>query len=787
MDVAELVALGGLLHDVGKPVQRAGIYPADHSEQGATFLRNLTAKTRKPEYELLALFAEFHHRGNMRDEEIRNRIREVSPGRFGLSEEDVFRAIWLVYEADNLSSSERESSDSEFYRFRPLSSIFNRELEYPVKTVEFKGGEGLPVPGREVRPSRGAYEKVVSGLKEGLTSSEPKVDRLMPVLEKYLTFVSSVTKEGNVISLYDHMKMTSAIALAMFHAGCTAEDVKSGRCRREKRFLLIEGDFSGIQDFIYGVSDKGTLKYLRARSAYLELIGWDVVLELLSRLNLTMANVVFNAGGHFLIVAQNTPEAAKALESLRKHVAEWLYREFEDKLYLAIEWEPVSGEELGRRNNINLFDEARKRLKRRLTIKKLRRFSEVEGLFSTPSTSRLEECAVCGREAPAEELEPFKLSDDPDVKACRKCNELAELGKDLPRLRGFVLDVRGREGESMVRGPFRYVLPYRRDEQIPRGEFLLLKNSLDPLQDIPTEMVFVPYLVADHFKEGEQGGIITFKGLAENSIGAKRIGVLKGDVDDLGNFFSSMDSLSKLATASRFMDYFFKAYIDEIIRGKFGDVIGEVPSLRDWPDKPDIMVVYAGGDDFFIVGSWDQVLELTFKVREAFRAYTGGSLTLSAGLGNFSEKTPIYRMAEVVGERLETAKDERKEKDSLMVMGRSRPEDGNHPLSCRWRQYEGLWRSYAPRIYVGNGKLKRPLDSKRGLLMRLLELRELYVRNPNDVRWAYLTAYMLGRHKLSESFPELVGMDAEAATKGEPQPIYWIDVVLKVILMAVRR
>ena len=787
MDVTELVALGGLLHDVGKPVQRAGVYSGDHSKQGAQFLRDVARESGREEYAVLSLFSEFHHRGNMNDGEIMNRIREASPERFELSEEDVFRAIWLVYEADNLSSAERESSDGEFYRFRPLSSIFNRELEYPVKPVEFEGSEGLPVPGKDVKPSKGAYERIVNGLREGLTSSEPKVDRLMPVLEKYLTFVSSVTREGNVISLYDHMRMTSAIALAMFRSGCTVEDVKSGRCRREKRFLLIEGDFSGIQDFIYDVSGKGTLKYLRARSAYLELIGWDVVLEILSRLKLTLANVVFNAGGHFLIVGQNTPEAVEALESLRRHVAEWLYHEFEGKLYLAIEWEPVSGEELGRKNDTNLFAEARSRLKRKLTIKKLRRFSEVEGLFSTPPAGRLEECAVCGREVPAGELEPFRLGDDPNVKACRKCNELAKVGEDLLKLRGFVLDVQGREGESIIRGPFRYVLPCSRDKPIPRGEFLLLKNSLDPPRDIHTGMVFVPYLVADRFKKGRQGGIATFEELAMASTGTERIGVLKGDVDDLGNFFSSMDSLSKLATASRFMDYFFKAYMNGIVDGKFGDVIGEIPSLREWPDKPDIVVVYAGGDDFFIVGAWDQVFELAFRVRETFRAYTGEGLTLSAGLGYFSEKTPIHRMADVVSERLDVAKDEREEKDDVMVIGRSRPEDGNHPLSCRWRQYEELWRSYAPRVYAGNGKLRKPFDSKRGLLMRLLELRELYVRNPNDVRWAYLTAYMLGRHKLSDSFPELVGVDAEAVEKGEPQPIYWIDVVLKVILMAVRR
>jgi hypothetical protein len=137
-------------------------------------------------------------------------------------------------------------------------------------------------------------------------------------------------------------------------------------------------------------------------------------------------------------------------------------------------------------------------------------------------------------------------------------------------------------------------------------------------------------LVADYFKK-KNSRMMTFEELANASTGAERIGVLKGDVDLLGNFFRSMDSPSKLATASRFMDYFFKVYLNQLIDGKFGYIAGKVPSLREWPEKPDITVVYAGGDDFFIVGAWDQVFELAFRVREAFRTYTGDGLNLIYG------------------------------------------------------------------------------------------------------------------------------------------------------------
>ena len=782
MEIHELVALGGLLHDIGKPVQRAGLYSGDHSAQGALFLRELARSTGRAEYELLALFSEFHHYEHMKNEEnMRAKIREVSPERFGLTEEDVLKALWIVYEADNLSSAEREGSGGEFYVFRPLTSVFGRDLKYPLGTLKFDESSDLPMPAKDVRISGEHYRDLVKAMATELLETPLKIDRVMPVLEKYLTFVSSVTLSGNTISLYDHMRMTSAIALTMLLSGCKAEDVKSGACRREKRFLLVEGDFSGIQDFIYSVRGKGTLKYLRARSAYLELMNWDVVLEILGRLGLTRANVVFNAGGHFLLIAPNTDRAVEELVNIRKVISEWLYREFEGSLYLAIEWEPISGEEFGRKRDRNLFEEARKRLRRKLNVRKLRRFGEVEGLFTAPKAERLVECPVCGKEVPERNLEPFIL--DQEVKVCRTCNELAKLGARLPKIKGFILDRKAWEEEGVTRGPFRNLIPYE-GGPIPRGEFFLLKNTLNP-PEIPESMKFVPYFVADYFRESEKGRMADFKELAEASTGVKRIGVLKGDVDRLGEFFGSMDSPSKLATASRFMDYFFKGYMRAVIEGKSGYVIGAVPSLREWPRVPDIVVVYAGGDDFFIVGAWDQTFELAFRIRETFRAHTGEGLTLSAGLGYFDTKTPIYRMAEVVSGRLETAKDEGR--DRIGVIERSRPEDGRHPAAYTWDEYKELWREYTSKIYAENGRLRKPFDSKKSLLMRLLELRELYVRDPNDVRWAYLTAYLLGRHGLSGFFPKLVGIDAAAVEKNEPQPIYWIDGVLKILLMAVRR
>ncbi|WP_297499713.1 HD domain-containing protein, partial [Thermococcus sp.] len=142
MKLEELVALGGLLHDIGKPVQRARLYSGDHSEQGAEFLRWLATETGREEYELLALFSAFHHKKHFNEVRIREAVKRINPERFGLSEEDIIRALWIVYEADNLSSAEREEGEPE--NIRPLYSIFNREKAYRPTILNFE--QELPIP-----------------------------------------------------------------------------------------------------------------------------------------------------------------------------------------------------------------------------------------------------------------------------------------------------------------------------------------------------------------------------------------------------------------------------------------------------------------------------------------------------------------------------------------------------------------------------------------------------------------------------------------------------------------
>ena len=87
------------------------------------------------------------------------------------------------------------------------------------------------------------------------------------------------------------------------------------------------------------------------------------------------------------------------------------------------------------------------------------------------------------------------------------------------------------------------------------------------------------------------------------------------------------------------------------------------------------MIVYSGGDDIFAIGTWNDVIEFSVDLRTAFKEFTNGKITMSAGIGFFSENFPVYQMAERTGELEKMAKSYSKEnsevptKDAVALFG----------------------------------------------------------------------------------------------------------------------
>ncbi|MDM8522582.1 hypothetical protein QUF80_04350 [Desulfococcaceae bacterium HSG8] len=155
------------------------------------------------------------------------------------------------------------------------------------------------------------------------------------------------------------------------------------------------------------------------------------------------------------------------------------------------------------------------------------------------------------------------------------------------------------------------------------------------------------------------------------------IGALRMDVDNLGSIFSSdeMDSPSKLAVFSHQINYFFKAILNQICRGQADIFLFEESRFsfepinilgKDYSNGRNVSVTYAGGDDLFIVGAWDEVVELAFDIQRCFREYCevinkkeGKEVikaSISAGLTIHHPKHPLYQMAQKSGDAEKYAK-----------------------------------------------------------------------------------------------------------------------------------
>jgi CRISPR-associated protein Csm1 len=152
----------------------------------------------------------------------------------------------------------------------------------------------------------------------------------------------------------------------------------------------------------------------------------------------------------------------------------------------------------------------------------------------------------------------------------------------------------------------------------------------------------------------------TFEELANAANGIAKLGVLRADIDNLGQtFVSGFESaenkdkyvtISRTATFSRKLSIFFKYHINEILTN------GKYCTITNKEGERNIAIVYSGGDDVFVVGAWDDVIEFAIDLNDALNAYAQETLTISAGIGIYPQKYPISVMAEQTGELEELSK-----------------------------------------------------------------------------------------------------------------------------------
>ncbi|HKX33653.1 MAG TPA: hypothetical protein VJ302_38595 [Blastocatellia bacterium] len=660
-------------------------------------------------------------------------------------------------------------------RYYPLQPLNLFDVSADANSGSARTPSIVPVRSGEVesRSVPGGYDRLwelflgeAARLPQG--SVRAYLDSLLYLLRKYAWCVPSCDR-GTDLSLYDRSRVTGAVAVCL-HA------VRQTDPRDEPEFLLIEGSLSGIQRFVYTPAlncrepQDGLARRLRGRSFYLTLLVKTLADYLSERLELSSLNLLWATGGRFLIVAPNTESCRAGLAALRLEIQRWLWSEFHGALQAVIADLAITRDQLLSFGRLQRqLDAVRERMRVQQFAAPLSFNDEPpDDAWEDPWTLRMGQgiCADTGRDLSAED---------------RELSRRAQIGEEHPAMaapaergaRSLLFDALGRAligaQTLQLRRSGEWPEPAATAARLPRSveEAERLRGSFKEAliefpafnrvwllsgESIPHPQADLCLRLADHrnksieFLSGEapagiargfelmatavktrrdrgRESIAGFQDLADRAAGAKYAGALRMDVDDLGWILTqglrdADDSITRIAALSQLFDWFFSGYLNTLVEGR------------------DLYTTYAGGDDLFVIGAWDQALDLAEQIYLRFRDLCGNhpDLHLSAALTLCKGHYPVGRAAEEAGAALDSiAKtppqlfrdSDRKrrriegesDKDALVFMERK--------ISWRkWREVRGLGDQLIKACQAGR--------LSRRFLYQLLELYRAHIDPQRD-------------------------------------------------------
>ena len=166
----------------------------------------------------------------------------------------------------------------------------------------------------------------------------------------------------------------------------------------------------------------------------------------------------------------------------------------------------------------------------------------------------------------------------------------------------------------------------------------------------------------------------SFFKLVDSSEGIKRLAVIRADVDNLGQSFvngfkktgnGKYETITRTSIFSRKLSEFFKFHINYLLNNP------EFSIADDKQKSPrNAAIVYSGGDDLFVVGSWDDIIGFAVDLNNSLSRFVQGTITLSAGIGIFPDRYPLTSMAEQTGE-LESISKGYEDKNAVTLFDKS--------------------------------------------------------------------------------------------------------------------
>jgi CRISPR-associated protein Csm1 len=712
----------------------------------------------------------------------------------------LFEAISLANPKDDADKKDNAFKTADDYHYRlPLQALSAASL-FPQKRQQCEPSQDAP--------ARAEYASLWEAFKTALnqtprshrTSLPLWLDHFDSCWQTFTHAIPSATAFGTKpdVSLYDHSHTTAALATALWryhheeqHDPQQAADrmrlhwVEGNTDWDDQKLLLIQGDFFGIQSFIFASGSETTrnaARLLRGRSLYVSLITECAALRILDALELPSTSQVTNAAGKFLIVAPNTANTRQKLQQVQTEFDQWFlqYSYGESGLGIAsvaaccndfVTKEKLADGEQSR------FSQLMGKLFEQLEISKYQRLNLCGAQpASAVFDDYLEAVAAAGGVCPITGKAPATTSPDRQyVKLKEGTQKVSALAADqiqIGRLIGgkkerLAITTDGLKGDQLKVSLFGYYLHFTGDEDAS-GKFgkEVLTGNLRRLFDFSlpetTDQVlwngyarraingYVPKFSAEDLEATwryidlpkdsaavEPGKLKEFAHIAcedreasplsdQKAVGIAGLGVLKGDVDNLGAIFQQglqQPTFAKMAALSRQMNAFFSVYLPALCASEY----------------PNTYTVFAGGDDFFLLGPWHSLMQLAARLRNEFHRYVAGNseLTFSSGIVICKPDMPVPQLARLGEDALDAAKGhinkQGASKNALHVFGQS----------VDWNQYDQLTKAFEQ---LKGMAWKAELST--GFIYSLLELIDLasQTNKPESGLWRSRLSYRAIRH-----------------------------------------
>lgn len=433
------------------------------------------------------------------------------------------------------------------------------------------------------------------------------------------------------LSLYEFIRLTSGIAECLERG--------NGKLR------LAGGSVSGIQSYLYELVSKNAAKLLKGRSFYIQLLADSIMDELHNNYNLSGFSKVYSSGGGFYVLIPDSEDAVQAFEKFAQDVTQKLYKIHKTSLNIEL----AITESFGSNANVSkVWDEIFEKLGSR-KFDRLRYNDSLLADFLSPvelGGTRDKDPITNDEMAATENIKSVY-----GVKVSQITAEQLELGKKL-RLANFWVISRTRLAQRTPTlmdpfGKYHYLLD--QINHIDTSQCTIYALNKANIED--TQVYFYGgnnypvYETDDTSGEAayQKGDIIPFDRMVDNEH-FERLAILRMDVDNLGAIFSEQ-MINKLYTVNWLRYACVSKSLDMFFKGHLNILQEEVERRFNAAGKS--VIIYAGGDDLFIVGQWDIALALSDEIKSRFSQWSCNNLTLSGGIQMLPAKFPIMQAAKM--------------------------------------------------------------------------------------------------------------------------------------------